>query len=232
MRKMRSLTRPPMHGLIRWSGTGEGWPVVRVKICGITDVKDARLAARLGADALGFNFVPGSPRYIEPARAKAIIAALPPFVSSVGVFANEDPDRIMEIARLCNLDAVQFHGEETPAMVERVTGIRRIKAIRVRNARDIARCARYRVDAYLLDAYVPGMRGGTGRTFNWELARQAVEFGPVILAGGLTPENVEEAARIVQPYAVDTASGVEVEPGVKDKNLLAEFIWRVKSLGV
>jgi len=206
--------------------------MVRVKICGITDVKDARLAARLGADALGFNFVPGSPRYIHPARAKAIIAALPPFVASVGVFANEDPDRIIEIARLCNLDAVQLHGEETPAAVERVRGIRRIKAIRVRNARDVARCRRYRVDAYLLDAYVPGVRGGTGKSFNWELARQAEEFGPVILAGGLTPENVETAVRIARPYAVDTASGVEVEPGVKDKNLLAEFIWRVKSLGV
>jgi len=205
--------------------------MVRVKICGITNVRDARLAARFGADALGFNFYKGSPRYIQPERARAIIAALPPFVSTVGIFVNEAPERINEIAGLCRLDAVQLSGDESPAQADRIRGVRRIKGIRVRDERDIARCRRYRVDAYLLDAYVEGLQGGTGMTFNWELAREAQEFGPVILAGGLTPENVDEAVRIARPYAVDTASGVEERPGIKDRELMAEFILCAKAAG-
>jgi len=205
--------------------------MVRVKICGITNVKDARLAARLGADALGFNFYKESPRYIQPERASAIIAALPPFVAAVGIFVNEEPERINEIAGLCRLDAVQLSGDESPAQADRVRGVRRIKGIQVREERDIARCRRYRVDAYLLDAYVEGLHGGTGETFNWELAREAHEFGPVILAGGLTPENVDEAVRIARPYAVDTASGVEQRPGIKDRDLMADFILCAKAAG-
>ena len=205
--------------------------MVRVKICGITNVKDARLAARLGADALGFNFYKESPRYIQPERASAIIAALPPFVAAVGIFVNEEPERINEIAGLCRLDAAQLSGDESPAQADRVRGVRRIKGIQVREERDIARCRRYRVDAYLLDAYVEGLHGGTGETFNWELAREAHEFGPVILAGGLTPENVDEAVRIARPYAVDTASGVEQRPGIKDRDLMADFILCAKAAG-
>lgn len=203
--------------------------MVRVKICGITNVRDARLAAKLGADAVGFNFYRRSPRFIKPSRAKAIVAALPPFVTTVGVFVNEDPDRILETCRMCGLDAVQFHGDESPTVVEAVLGIRRIKAIRVRDKRDLRLCRRYRVEAYLLDAYVPGRYGGTGETFNWGLARDAQEFGPIILAGGLTPDNVEEAVVTARPYAVDAASGVESSPGKKDKVLMAEFIARAKS---
>jgi len=205
--------------------------MVRVKICGITNVRDARAAARLGADALGFNFYRRSPRFIQPARARAIIASLPPFLTTVGVFVNEDPQTIMEIARLCRLDAVQFHGDETPREVEAVRGVSRIKAVRVRDRRDIGRCRRFAVDAILLDAYLPDLHGGTGRSFDWGLAREAAQFGPIILAGGLNPQNVERAIREGQPYAVDVASGVEREPGKKDRNLMMEFIRRAKGVG-
>ena len=203
--------------------------MVRVKICGITSAHDARLAAKLGADALGFNFWKGSPRYVKPERARAIIASLPPFITNVGVFVDADPEEVTRIAQLAGLDAVQFHGDERPSIVHAVTKIRRIKAIRVRDESDIALCRRYRVEAYLLDAYVPEKKGGTGKTFNWELARAAGQFGPIILAGGLTPENVTEAIEAVHPYAVDTASGVESEPGEKDKVLLEMFIRAAKA---
>ena len=202
--------------------------MVRVKICGITDVRDARTAARLGADALGFNFCRESPRYIRPERAKAIIAALPPLLTTVGVFVNEDPETIMEICRLAGLDAVQLHGDESPAVADAVRGVRRIKAIPVETEDDVRICRRYRVEAFLLDASVPGQRGGTGRTFDWSLAREAAQFGPIILAGGLTPENVAEAITVADPYGVDVASGVESEPGKKDRRLMAEFILRAK----
>jgi phosphoribosylanthranilate isomerase len=205
--------------------------VVKVKICGITNVKDGRMAARLGADALGFNFYKPSPRYIKPERAKAIIAALPPFVSIVGLFVDEEPDYVNEVIKLCNLDAVQLHGDETPATIDRIRGARKIKGIRVQSEEDVALCRRYRVDAYLLDAYVRGVAGGTGETFNWDLALPAHEFGPIILAGGLTPENVEEAVLQVRPYAVDTASGVEFTPGNKDRDMMEAFIRLAKSVG-
>jgi len=204
--------------------------MVRVKICGITTVRDARLAARLGADALGFNFYRRSPRYIRPARAKAIVAALPPFISAVGVFVNEEPEEVSRICRLCGLDAAQLSGDETPADVSGVRGVQRIKGIRVASEQDVGMCRRYQAEAFLLDAYVPGEFGGTGEVFNWQLARGAAEFGPVILAGGLTVENVADAIAIAQPYAVDVASGVESAPGKKDKDLMTEFIFRAKAM--
>jgi len=198
--------------------------MVRVKICGVTNARDARLAARLGADAIGFNLYRGSPRFVKPARIKAIVAALPPFVTTVGVFVNESPDTVTEICRACDLDAAQLHGDESPATVDAVRGVRRIKAIRVAGPRNVAQCGRYQVEAFLLDAYVPDQHGGTGCTFNWELVRDAAQYGPVILAGGLTPENVSDAIRIAAPYAVDVASGVESEPGKKDKERMTTFI--------
>ena len=203
--------------------------MVRVKICGITNVRDARLAAQLGADALGFNFYPRSPRFLKPERVKAIVAALPPLVTTVGVFVNELPETVMDICQMCGLDAVQLHGDERPAHVDAVRGLRRIKAIRIADARDVTLCGRYHVEAFLLDAYVAGRRGGTGETFDWRLAREAQQFGPIILAGGLTPENVEEAIQAAAPYAVDVASGVESEPGKKDKRLMIDFIRRAKA---
>ena len=206
--------------------------MVRVKICGITNVRDARLAAKLGADALGFNFYERSPRCITPERAKAIIAALPPFLTTVGVFVDAFPEDVMETCRMAGLDAAQLHGSETPATVHAVHGIRRIKAIRVGSERDVERCGRYRVEAYLLDASVPGEHGGTGETFNWELARDAARFGPNILAGGLTPDNVADAIAVAQPYAVDVASGVEDEPGKKNRDLMEAFILKAKGAGL
>ena len=202
--------------------------MVRVKICGITNVHDARMAVRLGADALGFNFYPRSPRYLKPARVKAIVAALPPFVSSVGVFVDESPDEVMRICAMCGLAAAQLHGDESPSRVDAVRGVQRIKAIRVADKRDIALCRRYHVDAFLLDTFVPGIPGGTGETFNWNMAREARQFGPIILAGGLTPENVVDAIRIADLYCVDVASGVESAPGEKDKALVSKFIRRAK----
>ena len=204
--------------------------MVKVKICGITNIRDARMAARLGADAIGFNFYHDSPRYVRPERAKAIAAALPPFIVTVGIFLDEDAEVVMELCRMCRLDAAQLHGGESPAQVDEVRGIRRIKAIRVAGPRDVERCRRYRVEAFLLDAYVPAVPGGTGSSFKWELARGAEQFGPIILAGGLTPDNVEEAIRIARPYAVDVASGVESAPGAKDKDLTDEFIRRAKAV--
>ena len=206
--------------------------MVYVKICGIMNVRDARLAARLGADALGFNFFKGSPRYIKPTRAKAIIAALPPFITTVGVFVDVAPEDVLEICRFCNLDAAQMHGNETPAQVSAVRGVRRIKAIRVQSERDIETCPRYHVDAYLLDAFDPGEFGGTGKQFNWALAKEAAQFGPIILAGGLDPDNVAEAIQTAAPYAVDVASGIETAPGKKNKNAMAEFIRQAKAGGL
>jgi phosphoribosylanthranilate isomerase len=133
---------------------------------------------------------------------------------------------------LCKLKAAQLHGEESPTRFDRVRPVVRIKSFRVLDESDIALCRRYRADAYLLDAFVPGCRGGTGTTFNWALARLANEFGPIILAGGLTPENVEEAIRIARPYCVDVASGIESAPGVKDKEKMAAFIRRAKAMEV
>jgi phosphoribosylanthranilate isomerase len=201
--------------------------MVRVKICGITNVTDAKAAARLGADALGFNFAMG-PRKITPERAKAIIAALPPLVTPVGLFVDEDVERVREVCAFCGIGTVQLHGDETPRYLDKLHGLRIIKAFRVRDEDDIRRLARYRADAYLLDTFVPGVQGGTGQTFRWDIAREAHPHGPIIIAGGLTPENVREAIQVAQPYGVDVASGVESEPGRKDRKLMAAFIRAAK----
>lgn len=204
--------------------------MVKVKICGITNVRDARAAVRMGADALGFNFYPRSPRYIKKERARAILAALPPFVCAVAVFVDEDPDEVLAICEYVGIDTVQLHGDERPRVFQALSRLKRIKAVRVRSEKDIARLPRYAAEAYLLDAYVAGVPGGTGQAFNWAFAREAQRHGPVILAGGLTPENVAEAVRVVSPYAVDVASGVEKEPGVKDRGLMEQFILRAKGV--
>ena len=203
--------------------------MVKVKICGVTSARDARLAARLGADAIGFNFYKRSPRFITKEKARAILAALPPFVTAVGVFVNDPADVIRETCAYVGLDTAQLHGEETPRVAHALTRLTRIKAVRVAGETDVARLSRYQVEAYLLDAFVPGRRGGTGVTFNWELAREAQVHGPIVLAGGLTPENVQEAIRVAAPFAVDVASGVESAPGVKDRDLLEAFIRLAKT---
>jgi phosphoribosylanthranilate isomerase len=190
----------------------------RVKICGITTWDDARLSIDLGASALGFNFYPPSPRAITPADAWKIIRRLPPFVEAVGVFVNWPPVVVEALARALRLTAVQLHGAESPEEVSEQARTRRvIKAVQVGRGFRVARLARYRsADGILLDGFKRGLHGGTGRTLDWKLARAARRYGKIILAGGLTPENIAEAIRVAEPYAVDVASGVERRPGRKD----------------
>lgn len=186
-------------------------------------------AVEAGADALGFVFYDKSPRNINPLLAAKIIAALPPFVQTVGLFVNEETEKINWTADFCGLDLVQLHGDEEPeecAQVER----RVIKAFRVQDLSSIAPLQKYQVAGYLLDAWCPDAYGGTGKSFNWELAAEAKQYGPIILAGGLTPDNVAEAVRTVQPYGVDVSSGVESAPGKKDAGKVREFIRRAKGL--
>ena len=191
--------------------------MVKVKICGITNLEDAQLAVELGADALGFNFYKKSPRYIEPSRAKLIIEELPPLVSTVGIFADEfSPERISSIAHAVGLDAVQLHGSESPEYVKKVDELRVIKAFRVDGNFDLALLSLYSAGAYLLDSYDPENAGGTGRVFDWEIAIAAKAYGRIILAGGLKAENIVDAIGRVRPYAVDICSGVESVPGKKD----------------
>lgn len=197
--------------------------MVRVKICGITNLHDALMAVEAGADALGFVFFQGSPRCISPENAAAIIRSLPPFVQTVGLFVNEKPATVNLVADQCGLDLVQLHGEESPdycAVVKR----RIIKAFRVRDASSLDDMPDYRVAGCLLDAWSPAAHGGTGTTFNWDIAARAASSHPIILAGGLTPENVAEAVATVKPYAVDVSSGVESAPGIKDAGLVRAFI--------
>jgi phosphoribosylanthranilate isomerase len=203
--------------------------MVRVKICGITNIEDARLAVRAGADALGFVFAP-SPRRVSPETAAGIIASLPPLVSAVGVFVNERPARIREIAAACRLGWIQFHGDEGPEECAEFGG-RAIKAVRVKDAESLRGLDRYRVGAILLDSHVPGARGGTGTVFAWDLTAVAASAGkPIILSGGLTVENVARAIAAAMPYAVDVSSGVESEPGRKDPALMEEFVRRAKGV--
>lgn len=201
--------------------------MTKVKICGITNLEDALFAAEAGADALGFNFYAKSPRFIVPDRAREIVLRLPPFVAKVGVFVNEELDRVKEIMAYCSLDCAQLHGDETPEQVAALAP-RAIKAVRVRSAADIERLAQYQAIAYLLDTYHPTKHGGTGEAFDWELAVEARSHGPIILAGGLTPDNVADAIERVHPYAVDVSSGVEAAPGIKDHQKVRRFIMAAK----
>jgi phosphoribosylanthranilate isomerase len=201
--------------------------MVKIKICGITKLEDALHATECGADSLGFNFYKKSPRYVEPQKAAEIIAQLPPFIMPVGIFVNEREDKIREIQQLACIPTVQFHGDETPEFCQRF-GSHVIKAFQIRDKESLKSMAHYRVGAFLLDSYRESMRGGTGVTFDWHLAVVAKTFGKIILAGGLTPENVAEAVKLVQPYAVDVAGGVEKEPGVKDHGKVRLFITEVR----
>jgi len=204
--------------------------MVKVKICGITNGDDARAAVEAGADALGFIFAP-SPRRIAPERAREIVESVPLFVSTVGVFVDEDPARVREIVSRCKLNYIQFHGEELPQICN-AFGERVIKAVRIKDEGSLCGLDRYRVCAFLLDSHVEGKRGGTGVTFPWELAARVQSPGrPVILSGGLDSRNVAQAIRIATPYAVDVSSGVESEPGRKDHGRMAEFIRLAKSIG-
>ncbi len=201
----------------------------KVKICGLTRLADALAAVEAGADALGFMFYGGSKRFVTPAAAAQIIRALPPFVARVGVFVNADAKFVRATVAECGLDTLQFHGEETAEFCGQFAPLKVIRAFRIENAGSLQALPKFAVDAWLLDSYVPGQRGGTGEKFNWELAVQAKELGrPVILAGGLTPENVADAMQQVWPYGVDVSSGVETAPGVKDPELVRRFVQIVR----
>lgn len=199
---------------------------IRVKICGITQAADAIAAVQAGASALGFMFFEGSSRNVTPQQAREIIRELPPFVSKVGVFVNATRDQIQRTIGETGIDTLQFHGDESPEAC-RGFGLKTLKAFRVQGKDMLQLMPRYDVDAWLLDSFVAGQRGGTGVTFNWDLAVHACSLGtPVILAGGLNPDNVERAVRQVQPYGIDVSSGVEAAPGKKDHALIAAFIER------
>jgi phosphoribosylanthranilate isomerase len=205
--------------------------MVRVKICGITHLADALLAAELGAHALGFIFYAKSPRSIRPAEARAIIRRLPPFVATVGVFVDEEAAAVREIAAAAGLDWLQLHGSESPDYC-RSLGRRVIKGFRIRGPESLLALPDYRdaAQALLLDTYKPGLPGGTGETFDWDLARRAQQHGPIILAGGLTPDNVARAVAAARPAAVDVASGVEAAPGKKDHEKLRRFFQACRKL--
>jgi phosphoribosylanthranilate isomerase len=203
------------------------YAVPRVKICGITNLEDAHHASTCGADALGFVFYPGSPRFVDPDLAKRIIVDLPPLVTTVGLFVNETPTRIREMVEFCGLNTVQLHGDEEPDQCN-YPPCRVIKALRLKEQMENSVFASYQVSALLLDTYVPDRFGGTGQRCDWEQAANIAAQYRVILAGGLNPENVAEAVRKVHPYGVDVSSGVEEKPGKKDLDKVARFIRMAK----
>jgi phosphoribosylanthranilate isomerase len=205
--------------------------MLRVKICGITNLEDAALAVRLGVDALGFVLAP-SPRQVSPETVRDIVREIPPLVETVGVFVNEAPSRIREIMGFCGLDLAQLHGDESPDDCEALAP-RAIKAVRLRDESSLAAAAAYRgkVRALLLDSYVKGRRGGTGTTLDWDLAARGLQLGiPVILAGGLNPGNVGRAVSLVRPFAIDVNSGVEERPGRKSPALMGRLMDIVRNL--
>ena len=203
--------------------------MVRVKICGITNVKDALFAVKLGADALGFVFYKKSPRYIKPAVAKKIISKIPAFINTVGVFVNEKESVVKKIASYCDLDVLQFHGDETSSYCKRFKGYKIIKAFRVKDDIDISRVYKYKVDAYLLDNYKSGIPGGTGKTFNWDLIKKIKPLRKaIIISGGLTHKNVRKVIKLASPYAVDASSLLERRVGRKDSKLMEAFFRSLK----
>jgi phosphoribosylanthranilate isomerase len=199
----------------------------KIKICGITNPKDAFLAADLGVDAIGFVFAK-SPRQVEPDEVRKIVRQLPPFLATVGVFVNESQSLIQEIADFCRLHLIQWSGDED---LQYCKNLKRsyIKVFKVRDAGVLENLKENPSQMFLLDTYVKGKNGGTGKTFNWEIARLAKYYGRIILAGGLTPGNIREALNKVSPFGVDVSSGVEESPGKKDKRKVTQFVDMVRS---
>jgi phosphoribosylanthranilate isomerase len=199
--------------------------VTRIKICGITEFEDARDAVLLGADAIGLVFYPNSPRYVEAARAAKIIEQLPPLVTIVGVFVNHpDPQNLEDFAVSLGLHAVQLHGNETPDYCSMIQRVKVIKGLRVDPGFRVDTLRSYGGGTFLLDAAPPGRFGGTGTSFDWDLAFGANAFGSIIIAGGLNPENVGHVVNTLHPFGVDVASGVESRPGRKDYEKMRRFI--------
>ena len=201
---------------------------VKVKICGMTNLKDVKVAVDGGVDAVGFIFYKKSPRSVTMQAVRKIVLELPPFVDSVGVFVNETAEQINKIADRCNLDRVQLHGNESPTFCKKIRR-RVIKAIRVKDIQSLKKLSDYPVSSFLLDTFSEDQYGGTGRVFDWNLAYPAKKYGPIILAGGLTPNNVRQAIQRIQPYGVDVCSGVESQPGIKDHKMMQTFLKNVKA---
>ena len=202
--------------------------MLKVKICGITNIDDALKAVYMGADALGFIFA-SSPRRVSPDSARDIIKRLPPFVKSVGVFVNEDKSVINKVINHCGLDLVQLHGDESPEICDQLMP-RTIKALRIKDYPDIKDIKEYKgkTRAILLDTYSEKMSGGTGKSFNWDIAIKIKQAEiPIILAGGLGPENIEAAITSVNPYGVDVNSGIEESPGKKSHELMEKFFEKI-----
>jgi phosphoribosylanthranilate isomerase len=204
---------------------------IKIKICGITNAQDAEAAVIAGADALGFVFYSQSPRCIEPSVAKRIIAQLPPFVLPVGVFVNHDRDTIRDVFDECGLAFAQLHGDETPTFCESL-GRPVLRALRLRDRGSLLALAEYKgrmgVRGFVVDGFSTEVYGGTGQTVDWSLAREVAQAAPILLAGGLTPSNVQEAIRQVQPYGVDVSSGVEEGPGQKNHEKIRAFTQAVR----
>ena len=207
--------------------------MTRVKICGITEFEDARDAVLLGADAIGLNFYPNSPRYCDPALAARIIESLPPFVTIVGVFVNHpDPQNLEDFAASIGLHVVQLHGNETPDYCSMIQRVKVIKAFRVDSNFRVDTLRGYGSGTFLLDTCSPDQYGGTGKSFSWDLVFGANAFGSIIIAGGLNPENVAQAVSTLHPFGVDVASGVESDPGKKDYEKMRRFIEAVHRVDV
>ncbi len=202
---------------------------VKVKICGLMSRADVKMCAANGADFIGFVFAK-SPRRITKEQAGIITGVIPPEIKKAGVFVNEEEKVVRDIAEYCGLDVLQFHGEETPDYCSHFGGFEVFKAFRLKDEKDLMPIPSYDVSAFLLDAFVEGAYGGTGKTFNWELAVEAKKFGkPIVLSGGLNPENVGGAIMKVKPEMVDVSSGVESAPGKKDPDKVREFVEKVRS---
>jgi len=202
---------------------------VLVKICGITRVADAMAAAEAGADALGLMFYEGSRRHVSLDRARELAKELPVGISRVGVFLDADEAAVRQAIEACHLDTLQFHGDESPEFCGRFRPLKIWKAFRVAGPAALEAMVKFETDAWLLDAAVPGQLGGSGVRFDWEVAVQAKALGrPIVLAGGLTPENVRGAVEQVHPFAVDVSSGVELAPGIKDAGKLRAFVAAAK----
>lgn len=201
--------------------------MVKVKVCGITNPEDAMLACECGADGLGFIFYQKSPRYINPATARSIVDSLPPFAIPIGVFVNARLSDLNQILDIVPLKLVQLHGDEPPEYCEQLP-LPVLKVFRVKNGFNCRVMKGYKTSGYLLDSYHKEDYGGTGRSFNWNIAKEAKNYGSIILSGGLNAENVGEAIEFVRPYAVDVCSGVEAQPGKKDPEKMKAFFNEVR----
>jgi phosphoribosylanthranilate isomerase len=201
---------------------------MRIKICGITNLEDARLCVAAGADALGFIFVERTPRYVTPDTAAAIVAALPPFVTPVGVFWDHPAGHVKAVAEQCRLGALQFHGDESPEDLEQYR-IPVIKTLKIAGPADLDRMAGYRVAAFLLDSPSRWSEGPARPVIPWDVAAEMARRHPVLLSAGLTPDNVGEAVRRVRPYGVDVNSGVEARPGRKDADRVTRFVLEARA---